>query len=181
MPKLLQKSIRSGKRQAAIMNLKNIARKEIESAMDKGVKPALVKSHELVVAGWKSNVGFAAKKYLRADSITIYVYPTGKDKKVWTYVDQGTKAHDISEKPGKGLWFEWGGKGSYEPKTLARPARTVAGGGYVKSGHLVRMKKVRHPGSEGRFFSEAIAKDSLPDFRRLIENAFRNISRKVQE
>lgn len=151
--------------------------------MDKGVKPAAVKSHEKIVQDWESDVGFAAKKYVRATSITIYVYPTGKDKLIWTYVDQPTKPHLIPKTPKSGSWlyFKWGGKGSYVPKTMARPARTVVGGGFVKGGKPVAFKRVNHPGSEGRFFSEAIAKDIQPDFRRLIENAFRNISRKVQE
>ena len=181
MPKFLLRSIRADKRQAALMDVKNIAYKEIVRAMDKDVKPAAVKSHEIIVSDWKSDVGFAAKKYIRPNSITIYVYPTGSDKKIWTYVDQGTKPHPILPKNAPLLAFKWGGKGSYVPKTMARPARTVVGGGFVQGGSLVKMKAVNHPGSEGRFFSEAIAKDSQPDFERLIENAFRRIWRRVQE
>jgi len=181
MPRFLLRNVRSGKRRAAIADLRSISRKEIERAMDEDVKPAAVKSHEKIVQNWDSDVGFAAKKYIRATSITIYVYPTGKDKLIWTYVDQGTKPHPIMAKNAPVLSFKWGGKGSYVPKTMARPARTVVGGGFVKGGKPVAFKRVNHPGSEGRFFSEVIAKDIQPDFRRLIENAFRNISRKVQE
>ena len=89
MPKFLLRSVRADKRRAAMADVQNVAYKEIVRAMDKDVKPAAVKSHEIIVADWSSDVGFAAKKYIRTDSITIYVYPTGKDKKIWSYVDQG--------------------------------------------------------------------------------------------
>lgn len=177
------RDIRSSKRKAAIADLKSIVHREIDKTLEE-VKRALVKSHELVVADWTSDVGFAAKKMVNPSRITVYVYPTGEDKLIWIYVDQGTDPHPIPKNPlppGKYLWFQWGGKGSYVPKTLARPARTVSGGGYVQGGHLVRMKQVNHPGNEGRHFSEQIAKDIEPDFKRLVENAFVRTARQVSE
>ena len=182
------RSIRSGKRKAAIADLASIARKEMEDVMDRRVKPALVKSHEKIVEDWDSDVGFAAKKVIKADSITVYVFPTGKDKKVWHYVDLGTEPHPIVAKNAPRLAFQMttvGGKpvtGGYVPKTLAAPARTVVGGGFVKSPKtLVRPIAVQHPGSEGRGFTKQIAKDIQPEFQREVENAFRRTARRVGE
>jgi hypothetical protein len=186
--KAFLRSVRSGKRKAALADLSSIARKEIEDAMDKRIKPALVKSHEKIVEDWTSDVGFAARKVVRPDSITIYVFPTGKDKMVWIYVDRGTKPHKIEAKNAPRLAFFMtteGGKpvrGRYEPKTRARPARTVAGGGYVpKPKTFLRPLVVDHPGNEPRNFTAQIARDIEPFFIKEIENAFRRTARRVAE
>jgi len=179
--KILFKSIRSGKRRAAITDLNNIARKMIDAAIDKQVKPALIKSHEMVVADWKHKPGFASKKHIQFDSIAISVYPTGKHKDIWIFVDQGTKAHKIAAKNAPNLVFPWGGPGSYVSKTLAKPARTVRGGGYVKNPTMQFRKQVQHPGIQAREFTKEIAEDINPDFKKFIENTFRQIARKVEE
>jgi hypothetical protein len=188
MAKAFLRSVRSGKRRAAIADLASISRKEIEDVMDKQVKPALVKSHEKIVEDWTSDVGFAAKKVIKSDRIVVYVFPTGKDKKVWWYVDRGTRPHKIRAKNAPRLAFmmttDGRGnfvRGAYVPKT--RPvAQVVSGGGYVpKPRALARPIEVDHPGSEGRGFTEQIANEILPEFRREVENAFRRVKRRVSE
>jgi len=179
--KILLRNIRSSKRQAAITDLNNIVRKEIEKAMDTQVKPVLIKSHNLIVAGWEHKPGFDGKKYIKPDKIEISVFPTGENAKIWTFVDQGTKPHDITPKTAPRLVFPWGGPGSYVSKTLARPARTVSGGGYVKNPVMQFRKQVHHPGTEARNFSKEIAKDVEPQFKKLIDNAFRKVASEVEE
>ena len=83
---------------------------------------------------------------------------------------------------GKAMVFQAGGK--YTPKTLARPARTVGGGGKVTGGTKVIIqsrKAFTHPGNEPRNFTLQIAKDIKPGFKKEIENAFRRASRQVKE
>ena len=163
-------------------DLDSIARKEIERVLDERVKPALVKSHEKVVEDWTTKITFQARKVIKPDVITVYVYPTGENKNIWYYVDQGTKPHPITpKKPGGMLVFPWGGPGSYVSKTLAKPARTVVGGGYVRNPQTVRAKRVQHPGTEGRNFTGQIANEIKPDFKREMENAFRRTARKCEE
>lgn len=174
MAKAFFRSIRSGNRKLAITQLNSIARKEIEQAIDKKIKPPLLKSHERIVANWKNKPDFQAKKVIRPDSIGVYVFPTGENKMIWIYVDQGTRPHVILPKRAPRLRFKTG----YIPKTLARPARTVAGGGRA-TGDVVFAKRVNHPGSEGREFTKQIAKDIEPDFKNEIENAFRRTARLV--
>lgn len=182
MPKAFFRDIRSGKRRAAIADLASITRKEVEQVLDQRVKPALVKSHEKVVEDWTTKVTFAARKVITPNRIVIYVFPTGKNKQIWYYVDLGTEPHPITpKKPGGLLVFGWGGPGSYVPKTMAKPARTVAGGGYVKNPQVVRAKRVDHPGSEGRDFTGQIATDIQPAFKREVENAFRRAARRCEE
>ena len=188
MAKAFLRSVRARKRKAAIVDLSGAARKELEVGM-KRVEKALLKSHEIVVKDWKSDVGFKVKFVTTPRRMYVHVFPTGKDKEVWTYVDLGTRPHKIAAKNAPRLAFmmsvDAGGKfvrGGYVPKTLAKPARTVVGGGYVKSPKaLARPIEVDHPGSEGRGFTEQIAKDLQPEFRREMENAFRRAARRVSE
>lgn len=174
MAKALFRNIRSGRRQAGIVNLKSLTRKKLEETLDKKVKPALVKSHEKIVANWEHKVGFEAKKVIKPDSITVYVYPTGPNKHIWVFVDQGTKPHVIKPKKASRLAFQTG----YTAKTLAKPARTVSGGGKA-SGGVVFAKQVNHPGSEGREFSRQIAEDIAPEFKKEVENAFRQLADEI--
>jgi hypothetical protein len=187
--KAFLRGVRSRKRRLALSDVAGESYKEVARVMDQQVKPALVEAHERVVKDWDSDVGFAAKKFLRRDSITVYVYPTGEDKEVWGYVDLGTRPHKIRAKNAPRLAFmmsvDAAGKfvrGGYVPKTLAKPARTVLGGGYVKSPKaLARPIEVDHPGSEGRGFTEQIAREMQPEIETAIENAFRRIARRTCE
>lgn len=173
---LLFRNIRSGKRRALITDLNNIARDAISKALDNEVKPALIKSHNLVVANWEHKPKFQTRKDIKTDKISMTVFPVGPNTKIYIFVDQGTKPHIIEPKKAPRLVFQTG----YKSKTLARPARTVSGGG-VATGPTVYAKKVNHPGSEAREFSETIAGDIEPDFKRIIENTFRDVSRQLEE
>ncbi len=172
----LFRQIRSPAREKALMDLGSTVRKEVEGALEK-VKKALVDSHELIVQDWKSDVSFRAAKYIRPDRMWVTVFPTGADREIWFYVDQGTKPHTIPErrpKKAKALAFQAGG--AYQPKTLAKPARTVSGGGKVTGGTKVvamKAKAYTHPGTEAREFTRQIAEDIQPEFVKEVENAFK--------
>lgn len=149
--------------------------------LDREVKTTLIKSHEIVVANWEHKPEFNSKKYITPEQIAVSVFPTGENADIWTFVDQGTKPHKIAAKNAPNLVFQWGGPGSYVSKTLARPARTVRGGGYVKNPKLHVVKQVNHPGTQAREFTKEIAEDIKPDFKKTIENTFRAIARQVEE
>ena len=183
--KVLFKNIRSSSRKAKLLDLNSITHKQVEHALDAKVKPVLIKSHEMIVANWESDVSFASKKFISADVISVNIYPIGPDKKIWTFVDQGTKPHTI---PGHGpvrakaMRFQSGGK--YQAKTLASPARTAGGGGKVTGGTTVFAKRVRsftHPGNKGRHFSVEIAEDIQPSFQKIMESSFRIVAKQVEE
>jgi len=182
MPRAWLRSVRADWRKAGLMQLDSIVRQEIEQAMDRQVKASLVRSHEKIVENWKSKPGFAARKYIEPSRIRVAVYPTGEHKAIWYYVDRGTRPHTIPAVTGKLMVYRAGG--TYVSKTLAKPARTVTGGGYVEGGDKVfttKRKAFTHPGTEGRDFSGQIARDLKPYFQKWIENAFRRAARRVNK
>jgi len=173
---ILLQNIRSKKRKAEILNLDYLARKLLEQALEDKVSPALIKSHNLVVADWKNKPTFETRIAVRPEKISMTVFPAGDAAGIYEIVDQGSPPHIIKPVKANLLVFRTG----YQPKTLARPARTVSGGGKA-TGDIVRAKLVHHPGSEGRFFSEQIAEDIKPDFKRIIENTFKKVSKQLEE
>lgn len=185
----LFRNIRSNKRKMQLLDLNSIVRKQIEDAMDKQVKPALVKSHERVVAKWEHKPEFKAQKRITDKKILVTVFPTGKNAKIYQWVDGGTEDHmvpgsgdRIYAKKAKALKFQYGGK--YQPKTLAKPARTASKGGYVSGGTTTIVASVKAhmvSGIEAREFSRTIAEDISPRFKELIENAFRKAERQTEE
>jgi hypothetical protein len=179
---ILFRNVRGAKRRAAIQDLNSIARKELEKAIEQKVKPALVKSHEIIVANWKHKPKFQSRKFFRPDKIATNVFATGENAKIWKFVDQGTKSHTMPAVTGKLMAFQAGGK--YQPKTLAKPARVSPSGGRVTGGEKVitmRRKSFTHPGSEAREFTKQIAEDIKPSFKKEIENAFRRAANKTKE
>ena len=182
MPRAWLRAVKKDWRQLGLSKLDSIVRQEIERAMDDQVKKSLVQSHEAIVRNWRHKPEFKARKYIERDRIRVCVFPAGKHKAIWYYVDRGTRPHTIPAVSGKLMVFKSGG--TYVPKTMAKPARTVSGGGYVEGGTKVFTYKRRaftHPGSEGRQFTDTIARDLRPHFQRWIENAFRRAARRVNQ
>ena len=144
--------------------------------LDNEAKPHLIERFEFVVANWKTRVTFKARKFMRADSISINIFPDdGKD--IWGYVVNGTPPHVIRPKRGKVLAFPWGGPGSYKPKT--KPPAKLGGPGTVAGGKPAFLPVVHHPGTDARPFPKEIAKDEKPWFGRNAENAWRRAIRSV--
>lgn len=102
---------------------------------------------------------------------------TTTDNEVYGYVNDGTKdsAPYPIPKAGPGLLrFQWGGKGSYKPKTQVRRIGSGPGG---PSGPMVVFRRVMHPGIEGRHFDEEIAKAMAPRFQRRMVSAMSEAAR----
>lgn len=178
MAKAFMQPIRGKGRKALLQDIDSIAREEIKLAMDKRVKPALIKSHQIVVKDWEHQPEFKARLVFKPTEIALFVFPAGEHKMIWIYVDKGTRPHKIRAKNAPRLAFMVGG--GYVPKTMAKPARTVVGGGFVKPPtHLVRPMEVDHPGSEGRGFTEQIAKEMQPAFKAEIDAAFKRAARRI--
>ena len=144
--------------------------KEVERTLDKTVKPELLREFESVVENWEHKPGFAARKSIRGRDIEVSVYPTGKHKKIWQYVSEGTRPHKIRPRWAKALRFQWGGPGSYQPKTTVRPT-TWGGPGTVSGGKTVYRQEVDHPGTEARNLEQFIGKRYQPKFVMHIQRA----------
>jgi hypothetical protein len=147
-------------------------RNEIAKTLDSEVKPELIAYFDRIVAPWKNKPEFQARKFIRNDSYSVYVYPTGENADIWRYVSKGTRPHVIKPKgPGYPLKFKWGGPGSYK-------ARTNMSGGYkgpgkMIGGKIVKPWKVNHPGNKPRNFEKHIARWYGPKFRRTMDAAVR--------
>lgn len=153
-------------------------KRQLESHIDSQVKPELIKRFERVVVNWQHKPEFKARKFVTVDEIQVNVFPAGEHKMIWIYVSGGTKPHEITPKNAYNrLFFEWGGPGSYKPKT--RPVGRFGGPGVVMGGSLAVAKSVQHPGTEAREFEKAIRDDYRREFSRSMEAAWRRIIRSL--
>lgn len=173
---VLFRNVRSKKRKAAILDLDSITRKQLEDVLDNQVKPNILKAHERVVSNWKNKPSFQSKKFINPNRIAINIFPTGPNADIWRFVDEGTKPHIIQAKNAPMLKFRLG----YQSKTLAKPARTVSGGGKA-TGPFMQKFRVNHPGNEARNFTGEIAEDIKPSYKDLIEKTFRKVAKSVEE
>lgn len=151
--------------------------REIERTMDGPVKAHVLEEHRKRVANWESDVDFAARKFLRSNGIWVNVFATGEDKRVWNYVDKGTRQHWIFAVNAPKLVFTWGGPGSYTPKTDEGDVYGQDGG---PSGELTWRNAVLHPGNQPRHFSKIIGRRYSPEFKREIRNAIRRGKRRAR-
>jgi len=122
---------------------------------------------EKTTESWEHEVKFESTVGLRRT-------PPGPEVLVWTddeiygYVNDGTRPHPIFPVRARMLRFQWGGKGSYTPKTTPRVIGSKSGG---PSGPVVHRPYVQHPGTEARHFDEEIQKQHEPKFKRAMEKA----------
>lgn len=127
---------------------------------------------ENVTSDWKHKPQFRRKMTVSPQRIQATVIAVGKNKKIFAYVDKGTRPHKIKASAGKLLVFRLG----YSPRT-APPVEGKAPQGKVgtgkATGSFVSIAQVQHPGNAPRKFAETFEKDMQPDFARRIHNAIR--------
>lgn len=153
-----------------------VYRDEVRKDLNK-VKDAHLKARRQVVANWSKSTKptFNGRVTVTAKQIGISITAREKQRNrpIWKWIDKtGTKAHVIRPKASNRrglLFFQSGGKGSYQSKTSPNPAR-FGGSGMVRGGKLGVAKSVRHPGFRPRKFSEKINKDLRPEGARAIKN-----------
>lgn len=143
---------------------------------DKAFKKAILKTaekyadelqadFEKTTETWEHDVEFEKIVDYEPKGPEIFV---GTDDEIYGYVNDGTRPHPIFPKKAKALRFQWGGKGSYTPKTTPRVIGSKAGG---PSGPIVHRPYVQHPGTEGRHFDEEIERKHKSLFKRAMERA----------
>lgn len=145
-----------------------------------------VKAYKAVVNNWRGKPGFRYKAGSGGKQLYLRIEVTGTRRNIanWNRIDKtGARPHIIrAKKPDKRgrllLYFEWGGPGSYAPKTNHSPAR-FGGSGKVSNGRLVAVKQVNHPGFKPRKFSEAINREARPILDKEVRNGYRRGMRKA--
>jgi hypothetical protein len=125
----------------------------------------LLADFEATTKTWKTEVEFEREVDYKPNGPEVFV---GTDNEIYGYVNNGTRPHPIFPVRAKMLRFQWGGKGSYTPKTAPRVIGSRSGG---PSGPIVHRPYVQHPGTEARHFDEEIEKKHGPKFKRAMEKA----------
>ena len=131
------------------------------------------KEFEKTTATWKTDVEFEEIVGMKGPGPELLVFT---DNEIYGYVNNGTEPHPIPiRKPGP-LHFQWGGKGSYTPKTTPRVIGSKSGG---PSGPMVTFARIiEHPGNKARHFDEEIEKKTRPRFKRAMEKAMSDARKK---
>lgn len=151
--------------------------REIRQTIRRDAKPDVLARFEDIVANWKHKPKFRARLKTTRNELKLVAKATGKNAKIWHYVSRGTKPHKITAKRGKTLAFQWGGPGSYQPKTS--PGPFWGGPGTVRDAKMAYPQSVDHPGFEGRHFEEWIAKVEGPRFQGRVSAAIRRGRKKA--
>lgn len=155
-----------------LLDTKAAARNEIAKEL-KGIGRDLRKAHVDVVSDWRHKPDFVAKTDIGRGILSVNVFVRGQHKKIWRYVDEGTRPHVIMPKKAGGrLIFRTG----YSPRTLPIAQAHVGTG--TATGGWRTADMVNHPGTRAREFGNTIAEEYTPTFRRRIENAFRRAARR---
>lgn len=124
------------------------------AAVDRAYKRAANEARaelRAVVEDWESDVDFAVFPTRRKDAYVYEIKAIGDGALIFTYVDEGTKAHIITpKKPGGVLAF----KSGYSART-APVAQSAVGTG-KSSGKMQFRTVVHHPGNAPRQFTKTI-------------------------
>lgn len=127
-------------------------RKRIEQGLD-DTATEVKDDLDATTASWKHSVAFVTKRQSMQRTIST------RDK-IYGFVEQGTKPHDIVARAGRVLRF------GLNPLAKTKPGVIGSGPGRLGSPLMFRQR-VRHPGSAPRRFIPAIVKKRRT---RLVEN-----------
>lgn len=166
---MAQRTIRSGLRQR-IVTFDKAFRRELQ-IIARQTGRDLLNRHREVVKGWKLRPDFSLEVTVQPTRIQILVTPRGRNKKIFRFVNEGTKKHLIQAKNKAYLKFQTG----HSPKTKPIAKYNVGNGG--RTGGWVSKKQVNHPGTKARLFTQTFVEEALPELRKQTEKAFRRAAR----
>ena len=144
------------------------------------IGPEFVKEFDDIVDNWTNKPVFTTQMNIDPDGFRLYLGVAGSDKSVsiWWWNVQGTSPHPIVARNAKTLVFEWGGYGSYQPKT--GPGGSFFGGsGTVVGGAIVRPLAVMHPGTDPRNWPAVVREKKKGFYSSSIENAWKRATRRM--
>lgn len=118
------------------------------------------KDYKATVGTWKHHVSFYIKQAHWEDAYRVLTSGIATTDLIFIGVDQGTRRHDIPARRKKTLKYQK----HFRPKTVPKRIGSTAGGKY---GPWRSPKKVTHPGTQPRRFTETIAANREPDFLKM--------------
>jgi hypothetical protein len=114
------------------------------------------------VREWKHRVEFGETVDISPYRLEVLIKPTGRNVKIFTFVDKGTKGpYPIPKviEPGKWLRFQVG----YSARTMPIAKYNVGTGTHF--GAWVTKKQVQHPGIKKREFLLTYMEDLIPSLQ----------------
>ena len=153
---------------------------EVAKQVD-GIGRLQVNERKRITANFETDIEFGYEVKVSSVQVTLNILLKNDGTAVsddftvgdlWKALDtKGSPPHTIRPRtlgPGFGgtLKFQWGGPGSYQPKT--RPVGRFGGPGRVNRGETVYPRQVNHPGFPPRKFSEGINKRLRPAYLKAI-------------
>ena len=129
-----------------------------------------VKEFERTTATWEHKPEFKVSTHVTARLMPPISLEVWTEDKVYGYVSEGTRPHDIwagaytGKSNAKVLAFP----SAFTPKT--KPGSLQSGPGF-KGGETVHVPYVHHPGTEARNFDALVTKEVQPKFKKEIEDA----------
>lgn len=135
--------------------------------------------YEDTVRTWTHKPQFPVKKIDRPNELSLTITAKGKYRKIYAYVEQGTKQRIIVPRRRffRGQRSVLRFQPNYVPKTTPRDIRAGRGG---KFGHHVFRKSVIHPGIKPREFTKKIAKVLEPIVKRAVREAVKRVKARFQ-
>ena len=167
------RSIRSVIKQR-ILECDRQAIKELSRSL-RPVAEDLKRKHQAVVKDWSadSKPRFEEQIIITARKIEVRVRVAGRNKRIYRYVDEGTRPHIIAPRDPKGhLAFQ----GGYSAKTA--PVAKFAQGDGGRTGEWSQVQIVNHPGTTAREFSQTFSDEIRPDMEQAIDNSLRRAIRR---
>jgi len=158
--------------------LQEVSEQAIRRTMTQVVRTAereSLRRFRRVTNSWKHKPAFEATYEVNRTSYDLMV---GTDDDIYRYVDQGTRPHRIEPKGPWPLRFQWGGKGSYMPKTAPGVLSSWGGG---PTGPMAHFYGVNHPGTEARGFTSQIEKEVGADaWNRLLTTLHKEMNKAIR-
>lgn len=125
-----------------VLDPRKLARAK-KNALDGAAKGALI-DYKVTTQTWQHKPDFVIERPSDNERIV------GTNDTIYGYVEEGTKPHVITAKPGGVLAFGPGARAKTRP-------RVIGSGSGSKGGATVFRPRVQHPGTDAREFSEVIA------------------------
>lgn len=125
---------------------------------------AVVKDHQKTTSTWNHKPDFTIRK------VNQYSRVIGTKDKVWNWLNEGTRAHNIMAKRGGMLAFSV----PFKAKTRVNTIASYSGS---RGSQRVYRRMVRHPGTAARNWTQAIQRRENVEFPRALRARLAELNR----
>lgn len=123
------------------------------------------------VEGWEHQPEFVQKINVSQGTISVSVYATGDNARIYALVSKGSPPHTILPKNYGYLRFQTGYRSATRPGTLRSGPKS-------RSGQFIRTPVVQHPGFDAREFPKLIREEYQKRFGEVMQSAINEAARR---